>query len=144
MLFNPAISHQRHYTHHDQEVISCAVSNLNGSLVATGELGTMPAIHVWSSRTLESLQVIKGIHSKGIHLLAFSHDDRMLVTCGLTNPSACIIYEWETAEIVISTAISSPTQEIFVLPEIAWRPGGNVYGGMGGLGKMAVEQGGDD
>ena len=93
---------------------------MDGSLVATGELGTMPAIHVWNSRTLESLQVIKGIHSKGIHLLAFSADDRMIVSCGLTKPSACIIYEWETAEIVISTAISSPTQEIFVLPEITW------------------------
>ena len=65
----------------------------------------------------------------------------MLVTCGLTNPCACIIYEWETAEIVISTAISSPAQEIFVLPEIAWRPGANVYGGMDGLGKLAVEEG---
>ena len=56
--------------------------------------------------------MIKGVHSKGVHLMAFSHDDRMLVTCGLTNPCACIIYEWETAEIVISTAISSPAQEI--------------------------------
>lgn len=63
----------------------------------------------------------------------------MLVTCGLTKPSACIIYEWATGEIVISTAISNPTQEIFVLPEIAWRPGGNVYGGMDGLGKLAVD-----
>lgn len=120
-------------------MISCAISNGNGSLVATGELGTMPAIHIWNTRTLESLQVLKGIHSKGIHLLAFSHDDRMLVTCGLTVPSACIIYEWTTKEIIISTAISSPTQEIFVLPEIAWRKGGNAYGGMDGLGKLAVE-----
>ena len=98
----------------------------------------MPAIHIWDSRTLDSYQVIKGIHSKGIHLLAFSHDDRMIVSCGLTMPSACIIYEWRTAEIVISTAIGSPTQEIFVLPEIAWRPG-NAYGGIDGLGKLAVE-----
>lgn len=62
----------------------------------------------------------------------------MLVTCGLTKPSACIIYEWATAEIIISTAISSPTQEIFVLPEIDWRPG-NAYGGSDGLGKLAVD-----
>lgn len=53
-------------------------------------------------------------------------------------PSACIIYEWRTAEIIISTAIGHPTQEIFVLPEIAWRPV-MAYGGMDGLGKLAVE-----
>lgn len=72
--------------------------------------------------------------------MAFSQDDRMLVTCGLTMPSACIIYQWETAEIIISTAISSPTQEIFVLPEIGWEPGVNNYGGKDGLGKLAVEE----
>ena len=64
----------------------------------------------------------------------------MLVTCGLTMPSACIIYQWDTAEIVISTAISSPTQEIFVLPEITWAPGVNAYGGQDGLGRLAVEE----
>ena len=79
--------------------------------------------------------MIKGIHSKGIHLLAFSQDDRMLVTCGLTKPSACIIYEWATAEIVISTSISSPTQEIFVLPEIASKPG---------IAKLAAEENKED
>ena len=69
------------------------------------ELGAVPAVHVWHSRTLESLRVIKGIQSRGVHLLAFANADRMLVTCGLTAPSACIIYEWATGEIVISTAI---------------------------------------
>ena len=63
----------------------------------------------------------------------------MLITCGLTKPSACIIYEWQTGEIIISTAVKSPTQEIFVLPEIEWRPL-NAYGGMDGLGKLAVEK----
>lgn len=105
VLLNPSICQQRHYTQHDQEVISCAVSHKDGSILATGELGAVPAVHVWNSRTLESLRVIKGIQSRGVHLLAFANADRMLVTCGLTAPSACIIYEWATGEIVISTAI---------------------------------------
>ena len=28
-----------------------------------------------------------------------------------------------------------------MLPEIAWRPGGNVYSGTGGVAKLAVEEG---
>jgi hypothetical protein len=41
------------------------------------------------------------------------------VSCGLTNPSACIIYDWALGEVVISTSIHSPTQEIFLLQDIA-------------------------
>ena len=75
-----------------------------------------------------------------MHLLAFSSNDKNLITCGLTKPSACIIYLWETGEIIISTAISNPTQEIFVLPEITWQAGMSSYGGQDGLGRMAVEE----
>ena len=52
-------------------------------------------------------------------MLAFSSDDKLLISCGLTQNSACIIYDWMTKEIMISTALSSPSQEIFVLPEIS-------------------------
>jgi hypothetical protein len=51
--------------------------------------------------------------------MQFTNDDKFLVTCGLTLPSACIIYDWAIGQVVISTAIHSPTQEIFLLQEIA-------------------------
>jgi hypothetical protein len=38
--------------------------------------------------------VLKGIHSTGVHLLAFSNDDSMLISCGLNSPSSVIIYRW--------------------------------------------------
>lgn len=50
--------------------------------------------------------------------MQFTNDDKYLVTCGLNNPSACIIYDWQANEVVISTKVHSPTQEIFVLQEI--------------------------
>ena len=111
------------------------MSHRNGSIIATGEIGDGPAIHVWNSRTLESLNVIKGLHTYGVHLLAFTNDDSMIVSCGLTQPSACIVYDWNSGEIVISTALERPTQEIFVLPQILSR------GVDPDLGKLAVEMG---
>lgn len=50
--------------------------------------------------------------------MAFTQDDKHLVTCGLNMPSAILIYEWQTGEIIISTSINSPTQDIFTLPEM--------------------------
>jgi WD40 repeat protein len=82
---------------------------MDGRFVASGELALNPAIHIWSRRTLESLAVIKGLHSNGVHLLQFTNENKFLVTCGLTNPSAIIIYEWEKNEVVISTSIHAPT-----------------------------------
>lgn len=83
-----------------------AVSNITGDIVATGELSSeKPAIHVWNSRSLENLNVLSGVHVTGIHLLAFSHDDRYLVSCGLNNPSAIVIYEWLSGVVIISTCI---------------------------------------
>lgn len=86
--------------------------------MASGELGSEPAIHVWSSHSLECLKVLKGVHSIGVHLLAFSNDDTMLISCSLNSPSSVIIYSWQSGEAVISTSVDSPTQEIFVLPKI--------------------------
>ena len=38
ILLNPHLNKQRFYTQHTQEVISMAISNMNGDIVATGEL----------------------------------------------------------------------------------------------------------
>lgn len=95
ILFNIHLNKQRFYTQHRQEIISLAVSNSTGDVVATGELASIkPAIHVWNCRTLENITVISGVHSKGVHLLAFSNDDKFLITCGVLQPSPVVIYDW--------------------------------------------------
>ena len=121
VLLNTNVNKQRFYLSHDQEVISIAISPLDGLIIATGELAINPAIHIWSRKSLESLAVIKGLHSMGVHMLSFTTDNKYLVTCGLTNPSAVIIYDWSTSEVVISTSIHAPTQEIFTLQDIQSR-----------------------
>ena len=63
VLLNTRVNKQRFYLSHNQEVISVAVSTLDGQYIASGELAINPCIHIWSSRTLESLSVIKGLHS---------------------------------------------------------------------------------
>jgi len=117
ILLNFSLNRQRFYTQHNQEIISLAVSNLNGDFVATGELSltVKPCIHIWNSRTLDNMNVLTGIHQKGIHLLAFSSDDRFLITCGLLSPSAVLIYDWAAGSVVVSTKIMSPTQDILIL-----------------------------
>lgn len=116
ILLNKHLNRQRFYTQHTQEIISLAVSNGTGDVVATGELSAIkPAIHIWNCRTLVNYNVLQGIHAKGVHLLAFSHDDKFLISCGLQAPSAVIIYDWVKGTIIISSSISSPTIDLVVL-----------------------------
>lgn len=105
-----------------------AVSTQDGEFIASGELATAPSIHVWSRKTLESLCVIKGDHAQGVHLLAFTYDNKFLVTCGITTPSAVIIYDWRNSQVAMSTSIHSPTQEILLMHEIKYPKGQNDDG----------------
>jgi microtubule-associated protein-like 5 len=93
-----------------------AIGNVSGEFVATGEYSTLkPAVHVWNSRTLENVNVLVGVHSRGVHLLEFSNDDRFLLTCGLMNPSAILIYDWRAGTVVLSASVMDPTIDVIVL-----------------------------
>ena len=93
-----------------------ALCNLNGDICATGDMSDInPSIHVWNTRNMENISVLFGIHHTGIHLLAFSSDDKFLITAGLGDPSAILIYDWRTAHAIISVSVKSPTQDILVI-----------------------------
>jgi len=85
--------------------MSLAVSNQTGDLIATGELADFPKIHIWNSRSLDNYCILKGIHKRGVHMLAFSNNDEYLLTCGLTRPSAVIIYDWKNSVVLVSTSV---------------------------------------
>ena len=106
VLLNIKLTKQRFYTLHENEVISMAISNLNGDYVATGELAPhLPCIHIWNCRSLENVSILRGIHKHGVHLLAFSGDDRFLFTCGHQVPSPVVVYDWQTGAVIISASI---------------------------------------
>ncbi len=52
-------------------------------------------------------------------MIAFSNNDEYLITCGMTRPSAVIIYDWKTQAVLVSTSIMNATQDLFMLPEFA-------------------------
>jgi microtubule-associated protein-like 5 len=51
VIYYPKLHAQKHYLEHDREVISLAVAK-NKQLIASGELGDFPAIHIWDCETL--------------------------------------------------------------------------------------------
>lgn len=50
VLYFPKLGEQKYYLEHEQEVVSLAMAQrANSSLMASGELGARPAIHVWDA-----------------------------------------------------------------------------------------------
>lgn len=63
VLLNINVNKQRFYLSHDQEVICVAVSAEDGTYIASAELASSPAIHIWSRKSLETHSVLKGLHT---------------------------------------------------------------------------------
>jgi hypothetical protein len=77
------------------------------NLVASGELGTLPAIHIWDSQTQSNIGIIKGLHQDGVNLLKFFKKDEFLASTGRRIPSPVLIYKIKDMQLVLSTYINN-------------------------------------
>ncbi len=58
---------QKFYTKHTDDIISMAVHNgeKHGNIVASGQIGENPTIHIWEAPTRRTLSVLSGKHKRG-------------------------------------------------------------------------------
>lgn len=59
---------QKFYTQHTDDIISLAVHNGEkyGNIVASGQIGENPTIHVWNAETRETRSILSGKHKRGM------------------------------------------------------------------------------
>lgn len=103
VVYNVHSQQQKHYTGHTQQIISITVQD---NLCATGDFGLTPEIRVWDLKTLETIQILRGTHVRGVHLLKFYGS--LLISCGCQEESPIIIFDIETGEAIFSTYCCSP------------------------------------
>ena len=89
---------QQHFIEH-YDLITCMKvyhTEEGGTLVASGECGIKPSIHIWDSETREILSTIRGFHRNGIVLLDFSPDGTRLASIGRDPYNSIAVYDWRT------------------------------------------------
>ena len=86
-----------------KEILSLTVSSTN--LIASGEYGNKPAIHIWDYNKLESVNIIKGIHDNGVMYMEFLYDNNFLATCSWRNNAQVIVYNIHDSSAVLSIAV---------------------------------------
>ena len=106
------LNKQKYYLGHQNEVISFTISKKNCKYIASGEKGKKPSIHIWDSQTRQTLQILSGFHSQGIHLLEFAYNEIYLITCGKLIDSPILLYDWIKGIIIYSFKMNGVVQDI--------------------------------
>uniref|UniRef100_A0A672QM47 EMAP like 5 n=1 Tax=Sinocyclocheilus grahami TaxID=75366 RepID=A0A672QM47_SINGR len=78
VVYNTREHKQKFYLGHNDDIISLAL-HPERVLVATGQVGKEPYICVWDSYTVQTVSILKDMHTHGISCLAFDLDGQVSV-----------------------------------------------------------------
>ncbi len=101
VLYYYKINKQKHYREHQNRVCSIALSK-NGELCATGDVGDLPEIHVWSPKDLRTRRVISGTRGLELYLLQFISSDQYLVAASSTHNTPITIFDLSSGQRLVN------------------------------------------
>uniref|UniRef100_A0A8I3NA01 EMAP like 5 n=1 Tax=Canis lupus familiaris TaxID=9615 RepID=A0A8I3NA01_CANLF len=99
VVYSPREHRQKFYRGHSDDIISLAL-HPERVLVATGQVGKEPYICVWDSYTVQTISVLKDVHTHGIACLAFDLDGQRLVSVGLDSKNAVCVWDWKRGKML--------------------------------------------
>jgi WD40 repeat protein len=73
------------------------------TIVASGECGQRPTIHIWEAETRNVLSSLKGFHRNGVMQVDFSPDRTKLATLGMDTYHSIAVYLWRTGERIFAS-----------------------------------------
>ncbi|XP_077993248.1 echinoderm microtubule-associated protein-like 6 [Glandiceps talaboti] len=116
IVYNKESHSQRFYLEHTDDILCLCIHPLK-DIVATGQVGRDPAVHVWDAENLKTLSVLKGQHQRGICAVDFSGDGKRLASVGLDDNHTIVIWDWKKGEKLSTTR--GHKDKIYV---IKWNP----------------------
>ena len=90
---------QKFYTGHTDDILSLSLHPTK-DLVATGQIGRDPEIHVWDAEELTAVSIFKGVHERGICALEFTQDGKKLLSVGLDDKHVAAVWDWRRGECI--------------------------------------------
>ncbi|UJR29986.1 hypothetical protein I4U23_017533 [Adineta vaga] len=101
---------QKFYLKHTDDIISMAVhtGEKYKNIVASGQIGENPTIHVWDAQTRRTISVLSGKHKRGVCSLSFSTSGKFLLSVGVDAPFTIAVWRWEEG---INVACSVASEE---------------------------------
>ena len=93
--FSVSAGTQSFYLKHTDDIICLAVNQHPKfkNVVASGQIGNPPCVHIWNASTKETLSILKGEHSKGVCSVDFSCTGKYVVSVGLEHNVT--VWRWQ-------------------------------------------------
>lgn len=71
IVYDKAAHKQRYYSAHTDDIL-CLTLHPQQQLVATGQIGRDPTVHIWDTESMETVSILQGQHSRGVCAVDFS------------------------------------------------------------------------
>uniref|UniRef100_A0A8C9CAS3 EMAP like 6 n=1 Tax=Phocoena sinus TaxID=42100 RepID=A0A8C9CAS3_PHOSS len=107
---------QKFFLGHNDDIISLAL-HPDKTLVATGQVGKEPYICIWDSYNVQTVSILKDVHTHGVACLAFDSDGQRLASVGLDAKNTVCIWDWRKGKLLASA--TGHSDRIF---DISWDP----------------------
>ncbi|ERE90941.1 echinoderm microtubule-associated protein-like 6 isoform 1 [Cricetulus griseus] len=72
------------------------------TLIATGQVGKEPYICIWDSYSVQTVSILKDVHTHGVACLAFDSDGQRLASVGLDAKNTVCIWDWRKGKLLAS------------------------------------------
>lgn len=88
---------QSFYLEHTDDIICLAVNQHSKfkNIVASGQIGNPPSIHVWDAVTKETKSMLRGGHSRGVCSVDFSCTGKYIVSVDLADDHQIAVWRWQ-------------------------------------------------
>ncbi|MED6237433.1 Echinoderm microtubule-associated protein-like 6 [Ataeniobius toweri] len=85
--------------------------------VATGQVGKDPFICIWDTYAMQTVSILRDIHTHGVACLAFDSDGQRLASVGLDAKNTVCIWDWRRGRVLAMA--TGHSDRIF---DICWDP----------------------
>jgi len=99
IVHNIETNTQKFFRNHSDDILSIAY-HPGRRIVATGEKGKMPSVHVWDVDSCQELAKIAGFHSRGVVSVSFSLDGGRVAAVGLDDHHSITVHDWASNQML--------------------------------------------
>uniref|UniRef100_A0A3P8UFH2 EMAP like 6 n=1 Tax=Cynoglossus semilaevis TaxID=244447 RepID=A0A3P8UFH2_CYNSE len=106
---------QSFYLEHTDDILCLTVNQhpKYQNIIATGQIGIAPSIHIWDAMTKQTLSILRCSHAKGIGYVNFSATGKLLLSVGVEPEHTITVWRWQEGTKV--TSKGGHSERIFVV-----------------------------
>ncbi|KAL7841818.1 hypothetical protein SRHO_G00255090, partial [Serrasalmus rhombeus] len=95
---------QSFYLEHTDDILCLTVNQhpKYKNIIATGQIGATPSIHVWDAMSKQTLSILRCSHAKGVGYVNFSATGKLLVSVGIEPEHTITVWRWQEGAKVTS------------------------------------------